>query len=77
MKIELGSEREYTIVEKKVIKLTKLTIDRVVDIPSRKIAKAFIVELSEPIILWEGIEYDNAGQWTDSDIEARLLELFK
>lgn len=26
--------------------------------------------------LWEGIEYDAIGQWTDKDIENKLSEIF-
>ncbi len=26
-------------------------------------------------VLWEGEAYENIGQWTDSDVEKRILEL--
>lgn len=28
------------------------------------------------IILWEGAAYDAIGQWTDQDVEDRIIELF-
>ena len=76
MIINLSSQKDFKIVEEKIIKLNKLTVNRVVDFPSKKVAKCFIEELANPITLWEGVDYDNAGQWTDSDVEDRLLELF-
>lgn len=27
------------------------------------------------IVVWHGEEYDNAGQWTDSDLEQALISL--
>ena len=38
--------------------------------------RAFIEELDEPVVLWEGEAYDSIGQWTDSNVEARLAELY-
>lgn len=31
--------------------------------------------VSRPVVLWEGEAYTLAGQWTDSDAKARLLEV--
>ena len=36
----------------------------------------FYDELDEPVVIWEGAAYDAAGQWTDSDVQARLIELY-
>jgi hypothetical protein len=27
-------------------------------------------------VLWQGAEYDAIGQWTDQDVEDRIIELF-
>lgn len=65
-----------TTVPAQTVSVTELTITRVVDLPAEKIVRAFVKELPGPIVLWEGIAYDAAGQWTDADVTARLLALF-
>lgn len=54
---------------------TALTLTRFVDSPERKVVRAFFAELALPLILWEGETYDAAGQYTDSDIAARVREI--
>jgi len=76
MKINLSQPKEITIVEKKTKTVQELTIERTVDIPKARIVRCFIQELREPVILWEGDDYDQIGQWTDSDVEDRLKEIF-
>lgn len=76
MKITLSQPTEVTIVEKKTETIQELTIERTVDIPKQKIVRCFIAELREPLILWEGDAYDQIGQWTDLDVENRILEIF-
>jgi hypothetical protein len=41
---------------------------------ANKVAFATIAKLP-PIALWRGAEYDAAGQFTDSDVNARLTEV--
>ena len=53
----------------------ELTIERIVDLPNEKIVRAFVRELNRPVILWEGAAYDAAGDWTQAQAEARILEL--
>jgi hypothetical protein len=47
-----------------------------VDFPGQKKVIVHIEEANEPVVLWVGEAYDAAGQWTDSDVEARLTELY-
>ena len=75
MKITLEIPVVKTIVEKQTITLTEINITRIVDRPNDKIVRAFIRELFEPLILWEGAEYDTAGQWTDVDVQNRIITL--
>jgi len=44
---------------------------------ARRVSAVVSVESigSENLILWEGDSYDSAGQWTDSDAAARVLEI--
>ena len=76
MKITLSNPKKVVLQEEKSKTVESLTVNRVVDLPKRKIVRVFVEELDEPIVLWEGAAYDAAGQWTDSDVQARLTELY-
>lgn len=58
-----------------VFDLNNISIDHYIDSPSYKTVTAYTKQVGA-ILLWEGDAYDAIGQWTDSDVEARLLELF-
>jgi hypothetical protein len=55
--------------------LADINIDHYIDSPSYKTVVAYTKQVGA-ILLWEGAAYDAIGQWTDADVEARLLELF-
>ena len=76
MQINLQNPKKVVLQEEKSKTVTTLTVTRIVDLPKKKMVRAFVEELDEPIVLWEGVAYDAAGQWTDSDVEARLTELY-
>jgi hypothetical protein len=76
MQINLQNPKKVVLQEEKSKTVTTLTVTRIVDLPKKKMVRAFVEELDEPIVLWEGEAYDAAGQWTDSDVEARLTELY-
>lgn len=52
--------------------VSEVTLQRLVDLPGQKIVRAFVKELPNPITLWEGAAYDEAGDWTQVMAEARL-----
>lgn len=56
--------------------ITTLTINHINDYPELKCVKCFIKELNSPITLWEGDEYDEIGQWTDTDVFAKLNQIY-
>jgi hypothetical protein len=58
-----------------VFNLGDISVDHYIDSPSYKTVTAYTKQVGA-IVLWEGDAYDAIGQWTDSDVEARLLELF-
>jgi len=58
-----------------VFDLNNISVDHYIDSPSYKTVTAYTKQYG-PIVLWEGDAYDAIGQWTDSDVEARLIELF-
>lgn len=77
MQITLTNPKKVVLQEEKSKTVSTLTVQRVVDLPQKKVVRVFIKELDNPITLWEGEAYDAAGQWTDADVQARLLELYK
>jgi len=76
MQINLSNPKKVVLQEEKSKTVTTLTVNRIVDLPKKKIVRVFVEELDEPVVIWEGAAYDAAGQWTDSDVQARLTELY-
>jgi hypothetical protein len=50
----------------------------ILSIEDKQSQKKIVVNTKElgQITLWESDSYDRIGQWTDSDVESRLIELF-
>lgn len=76
MEITFQTPQTIVIKPEETKTLEKLTVMRMVDLPNEKKVKVFLKELREPVILWEGDEYDAIGQWTDSDVQTKLTELY-
>ncbi len=76
MKITLSNPKKVVLQEEKSKTVSTLTLTRVVDLPKKKMVRAFVEEIDGPITLWEGAAYDAIGQWTDANVEARLTELY-
>jgi hypothetical protein len=76
MKITFETPKEIVIIQELKRTFEEITIEEVVDNPSRKEVKAFARELGQ-LILWQNEEYDVIGQWTDADVVARVNELLK
>jgi hypothetical protein len=76
MQISLSNPKKVVLQEEKSKTVTTLTVTRLVDLPKKKVVRAFVEELDEPVVLWEAASYDAIGQWTDSNVEARLTELY-
>ena len=76
MKITFETPKEIVVVQELKRTFEEVTIEEVVDNPSRKEVKAFTRELGI-LTLWSGEAYDLAGQWTDADVVARVTELLK
>lgn len=76
MKITFETPKEIVVVQELKRTFEEVTIEEVVDNPSRKEVKAFTRELGI-LVLWSGEAYDLAGQWTDADVVARVTELLK
>jgi hypothetical protein len=74
--INLTNPKTVVLREAAVKTFNTITVSRMVDIPKQKIVRVFLEELETPIILWEGEDYDNIGQWTDGDVIEKLNELY-
>lgn len=76
MNITLSTPKKVVLQEEQSKTISTITVQRVVDLPKQKVVKVFIAELDEPVILWEGAAYDDAGQWTDADVLSKLTQLY-
>lgn len=76
MELSITGNTEVVLVAEKKVTITKLTIQRMVDLPAQKKVVCFVKEIPNPIVLWEGQAYDSIGQWTDVNVLARLRELY-
>jgi hypothetical protein len=74
MKITFKTPKEIVIVKELKRTFEEVTIEEVTDNAERKVVRAFTKELGQ-LVLWEGEAYDAIGQWTDTDVQARVLEL--
>lgn len=76
MEVNFSGNKDIILVQEQKVTLDKLTVVRMVDLPEQKKVVVFLKEIAKPTVLWEGAAYDAAGQWTDSDVAARLLEIY-
>lgn len=75
--VELPSPKDIVLVPEEKIRITKFTINRMVDLPKEKIVRVFLDELNSPIVLWENESYNEIGNWTNEDVSNKLKELFQ
>lgn len=76
----LTSTTKVVIVTKEEIGINtdKISIDSVIDTGNSVISKiSFFNEngYTKQLVLWEGQEYINIGDWVDSDVNSRIIEL--
>lgn len=78
--INLSQEENVTIVtrEEEIVTTDKISVDNVNDDGQSVVARiSFFNTMGyiKTLILWEGQEYINIGQWTDSDVDVRIKQL--
>ena len=76
MKIELTTPAEV-IAQPQILKtISSITIHNITDMSFME--KKVIAHTSEfgSVVLWEGDAYDTIGQWTDTDVTARIKEIY-
>jgi len=75
MEISISNPKSVVIVPEEKKTVSKITVQRMVDLPNQKKVIVFTEELGQ-IVLWEGAAYDAIGQWTDESVSAKLTELY-
>ena len=75
MAIQLNQPKQITIKEAVIKTITTLTIISLNDQPKNKKVIANIREVGS-IVLWQDAAYDAIGQWTDTDVQNRILEMY-
>jgi hypothetical protein len=76
MKVTLPSEKRIVLRQAEAVNIIDITIMAITDNPSQKKVTCVTKELGL-ITLWEGSAYDSIGQWTDSDVEDKIKDLYK
>ena len=74
MKISLAGTVTHTVRPVETVTLSAVTVTRMIDLPGEKKVFVNTREIGE-LLLWEGAEYDAIGQWTNLDVETRIIEL--
>ena len=75
MEVVFSPPKEIIIVPERKQIIDRLNVICVNDFPERKIVQAQVMEIGM-VILWRDAEYDAIGQWTDTDVTNRLIELY-
>jgi len=75
LEIDLGEEKILLSVPQTDIKSDKIIISQIIDDYINKRVTARTRSVLGSVVLWEGEDYDLIGQWTDEDVQHRILEL--
>ena len=76
MEININPPKELVVVAERKKTISKITIIQIIDNPNEKSVIAFTKEVGR-IILWKDTDYVTIGQWTDSDVEEKIQELYQ
>jgi len=74
MTITLNAPKEVTVVQEVKKIVSAITVFEITDSQESKVVRANTLELGS-LVLWQGSTYDSIGQWTDTDVHNRILEL--
>lgn len=75
MEIQFSEPKDIVIIQERTKTIEKITVLELSDFPGRKQVMAKTLELGL-ITLWKDAEYDAIGQWTDTDVQNRIVELY-
>jgi hypothetical protein len=76
MEVNITPPKSITIVAERKKTIDKVTIVEITDNPTLKTVVVTTKEVGR-IVLWKNAEYDAIGQWTDSDVQLKLKDLYK
>jgi hypothetical protein len=75
MAIQFTTPIELVIQKEEKKTISSLTIISVIDQPINKTVVVSTKEIGK-FIIWQGAAYDAIGQWTDTDVQNRILEIY-
>ena len=80
MEITLNTPKTVVVaraIAEKTAVITKIELISITDIPNdRVVAVVKIPNMADrELILWEGVEYDSIGDWTQEQANSRIIEL--
>lgn len=75
MEITINPPKDVVVTPERKRSVSKITIIEITDNPVKKSVVAKTNEMGF-IMLWKDADYDNIGQWTDTDVQNRIIEIF-
>ena len=75
LKINLGQEKVLKTIPARNITINEIEIKYIVDFYDQKKVVAYTNSILGEIVLWEGDNYTQIGQWTDQDVQNRIFEI--
>lgn len=74
--VNLPSPVTLKVLGGKTVKIDKIVVHQILDNFYKKKIIAYCTNHPSNIVLWENEEYNKIGQWTDTDVANRILELY-
>lgn len=74
--VELPQPKTVKALGNKDVEITKIEIFEMIDNPIKKEVWVSCRNHPTRILLWKDEEYDMVGQWTDTDVINRIIQLF-
>jgi hypothetical protein len=74
--VELPQPTTVKALGNRDVEITKIEIFEMIDNPVKKEVWVSCRNHPTRILLWKGEDYDAIGQWTDTDVINRVLELY-
>lgn len=78
MEITLNQAKDIVVIKQQTVNSNKVTRGAVVDDEQQKIVFVFYSVNKSPLvklILWQGDEYDEIGNWTYEQVDERIKQL--
>ena len=74
--IQLPNPVTVKALGNKDVQISQIDILEMIDSPYNKTVWVVCRNHPKRILLWEGEAYDAIGQWTETDVENRVIELY-